>query len=1388
MLSFFLLDKFRFRKGLQLILLIVGSGGLLQAQDLQLHGRFEHYSSQTGLSQNDVRAIFQDSDGYLWVGTHGGLNRFDGYHFKQYIRGENDRYNIASNLISAIAEDSLGNLWIGTDDKGLMQYARGADQFINIGGIDQSLTDKNISQVFSDEAGKIWALAKKGLNIIIPTKDGSWTIDRFYYEDNRIYTGFCDKTGRLWFGGQNGLLRYFGKTGQGKHQFIPYQIGSLDAIRHISENDTSLIVSDSRGLYAIPFKGLETNEPKAYVLSKQKGIGDHFSDGNRNIWYATNQGLYALYRKNGNIEKHKFENSLAAPNSISGNIILSIIEDNNNLIWIGTNGNGLNLYNPNKKNFQHFNRQNTPGSISFNKIRALESDSKGNIWIGTEGGGYNILKMEDEDYAFQSGFKNMSVPNSEQNFVFSIEAATFAKKEIVYIGTSAFSNLIQIEPAKGLSPVPISPRPGSPIFCLLQDSKRNLWAGSYGKGMYYYELNDDAEVVDMHKINVSNGLLSNIIRSVAEDKEGNIWIGTDSGVNKLIDGVRKAERSKVVDYTNIPGDSTSLSYDYVLPIFKSNNGTLWIGTLGGGLNKVLPGDSTGNDRFLRYSVNDGFPSNVIKSIEEDNFENLWIGTNYGLSKLNPVTGDISNYGIADGLQDLEFGELASIKLADGQMLFGGVNGFNSFYPEEITSDYSATNVVFNSLTVLNEVVVPGSELNGRVLLERTINSTELLKLKHKESSFSISFAGLNFTSPTKNKYSYILENFDDSWNNVGSGNRVAKYTNIPPGKYIFKVKASNADGYMGDDHKELVIEVSRPIWNTYFAKGIYAIIFLIALWFFRKYTIITNSKKSELQIEHLEKEKIEELSQLKLKFYTNVSHEFRTPLTLILGLVDRLKSVYKNLSNEERETYFNKIQRNSQILLNLINQLLDFRKVEQGQMPLNLVKGDISKYLKALFENFKELSRKKDIDYTLICEQSIVGYYDKDILERIMFNLLSNAFKFTEKEGEITVTIEKRNDEIYALEIIDTGIGIDQKLQSKIFSRFTNGKHRTETVGTGIGLSYTKSLVELYNGEISFTSKKGVGTKFVLELPFAESKFEGHALSDEEEIIEGFSKDVNWLVEDTYEVTDSDRNPVIEDTILIVEDNNDILFYLEDHFKSVYNIHLAKNGKEALEKCLQEDIDLVVSDVMMPEMDGFEFCEKLKEDERINHIPVILITARKSTDHRIKGYGKGADAYLGKPFEMVELEARIKSLLSTRKTLLQKIRKNISLEPNEIEVTSLDEKFMNRVMAFIEKNIGLTEFTVEMLASECGMSQLHLNKKLKVLVGKTANSFIRSIRLKRAAQLLVKNRYSVNEIMYEVGFIDAKYFRSCFKKEFGMTPTDYQKEHTLSSDESQVIN
>jgi signal transduction histidine kinase/ligand-binding sensor domain-containing protein/DNA-binding response OmpR family regulator len=1336
---------------------------------------FSTFSTANGLSQNDVRSIFQDQDGFIWVGTYGGLNRFDGYEFKIYTHEIGKATSLSSNLIGDIDQDESGNIWVATDDQGINMLDIDTEQFLSIRnqpGFPDQIISNHVLCIEIDKDQNVWAGSESGINLIKYNQETKKVTVRQFRDIQqatpRINDIYEDRHQNIWLGTPTGLTRCI-KSGNDQYEFIKYGFNEL--IRSFNENDTALLIQTNRHLYALPFDQASNSNPKVYEIGENFVAYNIAISQDGKIWGTTHSGLNII-DKSSKASVSKIDQGL------SSIYCESIFRDRTGMIWIGTNGGGLNLYNPYQKSFTQFYDQPAYQPLLANKIRAIKEDSDQNIWVGVEGSGLFMIDTK-------SGFlpsKTFKV-NEVDNLVYAIEEVHIGGKKQLWAGTSLPSRVAIIDlntyHQTEIEPVDdIKVETEGAVFSILQDSEKQVWLGTYNKGLYRFNFNEKGQVNHQSHFTFQDwdgtSISSNIVRSIIEDDAGNLWIGTDKGVNKISEDEKAVENPNFIKYQHRPNDETSLSYDYVLPIHASRDGTIWIGTMGGGLNKLIKGTSSGNDHFERIGVKDGLQDNTVKSIEEDVHGNLWLGTNRGLTKLNPKSMEVISYGLNDGVQDLEFGEIASTTRSNGEMLFGGVKGFNLFHPDQIVPDTTTPAIGFTEFRVLNKTVQPGELINDRVLLSAALNKTSEIALKHIESSFSILFSSLHYAAPEQNEYQYLLEGFDESWITVPASNRIARYTNLSPGAYTFRIRASNSNGYWSSQSRSINIIIHPPFWQTPYAIVLYIFLFLVGLWFFRKYTLISYSLKNQFQLEHLEKEKLEEVSQLKLKFFTNISHEFRTPLTLILGLTEKLKSNAAN--GPEKDSYYSKIHRNAHVLLNLVNQLLDFRKVEQGKMAVKVSKGNIGEYIKSLCDNFIDLANRKQIDFQYEQEETIHGYLDRDILERIMFNLLSNAFKFTDESGEIHVMLEKENDHLH-LEVRDSGIGMSQEVRDNLFERFSHTFIKREH-GSGIGLSYTKGLIDLYQGTIEFSSVEGVGTTFVVKLPYLGHQFDNlvENLSDQAPE-EKRQKEVDWILDESNGSNhDHGKAELHDHTVLIVEDNEDILFYLNEHFKSKYNIVQAKNGRQALEICLKQDIQIVISDIMMPEMDGLEFCEKLKSDDRINHIPIILLTAKRSQDSKLEGYEKGADAYISKPFNIEELDTRLATLLASRQKLLEKLQTKMDLSPSEIQVTSLDERFLKKVMGYIEENISLSELTIEMIAREVGMSQLHLNKKLKVLVGQTANAFVRNIRLKRAAQLLSKNQYAVNEVMYEVGFMDAKYFRSCFKKEFGTTPSEYQKE------------
>jgi signal transduction histidine kinase/DNA-binding response OmpR family regulator/ligand-binding sensor domain-containing protein len=1353
---------------------------------------FDKITTREGLSQNDVNTIYQDKNGFLWIGTNDGLNRYDGYNFKTFRINPKGGSGIKSNLIFDITEDPSGNLWMATSDEGVCKFDVKTEEFTIFENTAESphlLQTNQITKVFASKNGTVWVGSALGMDII-EQKNGQYLVKKFHLIASQNENGGSvtaiqeDDYGRIWIGTRDGV-QVFSET-EGLINLI--SINSSTYVKDIVIRDEEVYVAFMSGVwcYKLDWETL-TKFRSTKISDVNVNCMQISNDGD--LFLGNHNGLYIVERDNSDWNKFLKEKHFTEgweTNSLNKNVVKSLYEDKSGIIWIGTNGGGLNKYNPRQKKFRNYSKTRIAGSLSYNKIRAIYQDSEENIWIGTEAGGVNFLsKSKNKNY--ESGWEYINVNPTGQNFSYSFVELDSEEKDVVELITGTGYPAVVSKVTYRNNKLSATSNTGvydeitnSP-FTFLKDRNGTVWAGTYGRsnGLVRITKTDNVEkLTDFISDGKPGSISSHNIRSLQQDYLGNIWIGTDNGLSFLPAAERLKENPKFVVFKREEGNPHSISHNYILPIFQSKDSTVWIGTMGGGLNKVIYNDNPELIRFEAITTADGLPNNVIKGILEDDFSTLWISSNKGLSQYFVKDGTFVNYGISDGLQDYEFGELACCKLNDGEMLFGGVNGFNAFYPKDIIQDKSLPALALTDFHILNQPVVPGEERNGRVVLENVINHTEKIRLKYAENSFAIYFSSLHFSAPAKNEYKYILEGFDNDWIRKDANDRIAKYTNLRPGKYTFKVLSSNNDGIWTNAPKVLEITITPPWYLSTIAWLIYIILFLTSLWFFQKFSLIKIKQKNELLMEYFEKEKIQELSQMKLRFFTNISHEFRTPLTLIIGPLENLIRQGGELTEKKIAESHAIMHRNASILLRLINQLVDFRKFEQGKMILRASNSNVVSFLYEVFLSFSELAKNKNICYDYSSSREEIGlWFDDDKLERIMYNLLSNAFKFTQEGGRINLVVDE-DDTHVIIRVEDDGVGIPAEMQKHIFERFYQADRiKNRKVGsTGIGLSFIKGLVEMHSGEITFESIEDQGTTFVVRLKKGDAHLEKEQKRAVTREINTTAKNYSYLEPVKVVADDELSEGSTKPKVLLVEDNFELRSFIKDSLRDRYEISVAENGKEGLEKLQEFEPEVIVSDIMMPLMNGFELCDAIKTDEKISHIPIILLTAKSSAENRIKGYNLGADGYISKPFNLEVLSSRIQNLIESREKLRNKLRTTITVEPSEVTTTSMDEKFLKRILKIIEENIPNSEFTVEKLANDYGMSQIVMNKKLKGLTGVTAKAFIRSIRLKRAAQLFATGKYSVTDVTYEVGFSDLKYFRTCFKDEFGLSPSEYMKQ------------
>lgn len=1354
---------------------------------------FAHYTTKQGLSQNDINCVFQDENGMIWIGTNDGLSRFDGYEFKNYRM---DTHTLPSNLITTVIQDDHGNLWIGSADAGLFRFNLTTEKFTFFANTKKSpklLTDNNISTMVKDHDGNLWFGNTKGLNKIeskFVTRD-KIKVNKYYHNphnhesilSNYITRLFVDQRGNLWVGSKKGMQLLINPKEKSEFSiFKKFHKGFDNSVFSVTEGKNCLLISYFDGIYQLKVKGIGDSEGEFKKVSDIKA--EHiYNDEEGIIWAGAGDGLYrmkwdAIGEKLTLVDFYNSDNN----EYFTANIITSLYADQLGVIWIGTNGGGINKFNPRRKKFRHLKKGDNSTDLKYNKIRSVFEDKKGRLWIGTEGGGINLI----EDHQVKT--INIAPNKKSQNVVYAIEY--FKDMMIFGIGYPYKTLAIKIDEATQLEEKlleslfhPIGH--GNATFDLVNDGDSILWMATYGGGLVKGVQENGKMQWSFPQILDKDDDIIDVIRSLTLDSKGNLWIGTNQGVAFLSKEEKSKDKPQFQVIQNKAEHPKSLSYNYILPIFEASNGEIWIGTMGGGLNVFHPDKMPlKNVQFERITNKEGLPSNVIKSILEDEYGNLWIGTNKGLSKINLESRAIKNLDVSDGLQDDEFSELAAVKLKNGELLFGGVNGINIFKPHEIIDDNTIANLMFTELKILNKKINTYDKFEGHEVLSSSLQTTEEIELQYSHNSFSVKFASLHYGASENNHYKYKLEGFDKDWVVADVEQREAKYTNLSPGDYTLYVKASNGDNVWNPNPITLKVKVLPPLWWSWWAKILYVLFILSITFFFSRYTIITARKKSQLEMEKFEREKLEDLSQLKLQFFTNISHELRTPLTLIHTPIEQLIKKGNKLSSSERENSYQMIFKNVQHLMRLVNQLLDFRKVEQGQMKLQLSKGNWSTFLDQVHHSFKEFAEHQNISFTYeVTSNNIHGYMDTDKLEKILYNLLSNAFKFT-YDGEINLSLTQDENKV-KIKLQDTGIGISEEKLDYLFNRFyqVSNLKKAKNRGTGIGLAFTKSLVDLHHGSIKVESELNKGTTFYLEFPLHKEDYAGEEIDeinvtplvDETLVLEQQQQE-----EDELEVSAKAK-------VLVVDDNYSIRELLKGILKDDYDVYLAEDGQKGLQIAKEIMPNLVVSDIMMPIMDGYELAKSIRDDDQLCHLPIILLTAKNSEKSKLKGYEYGVDAYVTKPFNSDVLLARMHSLIENRKNQQKKFRTKVDVKPSEITYTSIDEKFLKKLVNIVEENLSDSEFTVDMLASEYGATPIRLNQKLKALTGQTAKGFIRNIRLKRAAQMLKLGRYSVSDVTYEVGFNDLKYFRNCFKKEFGIPPSAYLKENSTEGETSDIL-
>ncbi|MNK74754.1 Sensor histidine kinase TodS [compost metagenome] len=1307
---------------------------------------FNHIDITNGLSNNSVLSITQDSTGFIWLGTKYGLNRFDGRTFKVFKNDPDNKNSISSNdYIKKLVVGNSKKMWVVSG--GLDLYHSDDNSFESV--LPQS---EALLKVLQDSKGNLWIgsqtqLKYKAANsnkiIALKISKNSLQVSEFF-EDNEHH---------IWVGTSAGLFElYFAGTKLISKRHFRDQFKSFDNTDLITSiiQDKNLkywIGTKKSGLYHFDKKVpklihfIKNNNDKNSLVNNN--IRKILCHKNGELWIGTQEGLSIL-----NTFTHQFTNyqhDTTNPKSLSQNSIYDIFQDKNGSVWIGTYFGGANVVYSVNTPFTVYQNNTISNSLSSNIISAIVEDSNQNLWIGTEAGGLNYFDISNQK--FRSYKNSITDKNSLSSNL--VKGIAIDKDQNIWIGTG-LGGLNLFDPKTSSFTVfkrkvnSHNSIASDNVNCLIVSKQNKLIIGT-DLGLNIYDIAQQKFHFFPTK---GKTFLEKSINALFEDKNGIVWIGTPIGIHVY-------QNSKL-QHKNFR-DSENKKFTYDINCFhQDKKGNIWVGTYHNGLALL----DLKNNTFKTYRIKDGLPSDNILAITEDSETNLWISTDNGLVKYNRQLNFFRTFNILDGLPDIQFNTNSSLNNSKGRMFFGTYNGLVSFNPKDIEKNIIPPNVILSNLKLFNIPVAINDESG---ILKQDLNSSNAVTFEHEQNIFTIEFSALNFIKSNKNKYAYILEGFEKKWNYVEIPS--ATYTNLPAGNYQFLVKATNNDGIWNENPKQIKIVVLPPIWRTWWAYLIYAITAFAITYYILKFLKARTELRQEL---HFEK--------MKLDFFTNVSHEIRTPLTLILGPIEKLEQL--TAENTQANKFAVSIKNNTERLYRLVNELLDFRKADSGNLRLYFFEEDIVSSLKEIFDNFQTLAEAKNIQYTFkTSDPQILVYFDKDQMEKVFFNLLSNAFKFTQNNGSISLEINLKKRKVN-IKVTDNGKGIGAESIDFIFKNFYQAG---QSFGTGIGLALSKSLIELHKGNISVKSTPATGdqngkTTFKVQLHLGKSH-----LSESDLTIAPKIENIVYDEIVDYSSENFIDSPIVERknktaTILIVEDNDEVRDFIRQSLEYQYQVHVSENGLEGWKTAIHVFPDLIISDVMMPVMDGLELCKKLKTDIRTSHIPVIMLTAKSAPIHQIHGLQHGADAYITKPFSEQILQLNIHNLLTLRAALQKKYSEQLLKLPIITSTgSSPDEMLLQKLQKIIEENIANPDLDLSFITSEIGMSKSVLYKKFSALTNLSLTDFIKNQRLKHAVDLFQKGETSILSVALDVGFNDAKYFSREFKKIYGITPNDYIK-------------
>ena len=1310
---------------------------------------FTSLTTKNGLSSNTVNAILKDSYGWVWFATADGLNRFDGTNFTVYRHRDGDTTSLPVNEILSLYEDKIGRLWIGTGGGSLVYYDRTHDTFHQYreGPIWKKLQTEPIFAISSDHLGRLWVSGFSGVHLIDPKTNKTSGLPCANCARPQVTLGFFeDSKHRMWAGTNLGLCCF----NLDNNTFKQYVHNELDKksigvgiMKGIAEDNSGRLWFGTRSGLSIldPDNKAFANYPnsRVFAIAPDKG----------NLWLGTDSGLVIFNTRNLKSERYMPETRNSY--SLSSKSISSLCIDKSGIYWIGTSNSGVNKFDRNLALLNvKVNNAFDPQGLGGANTNAFAEQATGKVYIGNDNG----LQLFDKNTGL---FKTILIDVKQVTLEKRIHVLSlkYTKTGKLWIGTSQHGLYI-LDPSSGTCEHIVNGNERNHIsqndvYSIEEDQMGRMWMGTNGGGIDIYDPKTRQFYNYRQVFNADgshNPTINNFIRTITPINNDEMWVGTWGG-GVAVFNINTGSISVYNKAVN------ALPNNLILSVLQDDSGNVWVATNGGGIDQF----DAKSARFKPYSENEGLINEIIYKILQDKGGLFWLSTSTGIVSLDLHTHKINTYGKQNGVQDSPFIRGAGLVLTDGMLFFGGQDGFNYFNPQQLPENIAISKVVLTDLKVDNKSISASenSPIKQQVSIVKEINLAY-------HQNFSISYTALNYTDARRNQYSYMLKGFDKKWNYVGHES-TAYFTNLDPGTYTFLVRASNSKGVWNMDSTSVLITVSPPWWRTIYAYIIYLFCAAGTLFYIRYKGIKNIKSKFAIEEGKRETQRMHELDVLKINFLTNLSHEFRTPISLIMAPVEKLMSISteENISRE-----VSVIKRNARRLLNLVNQLLDFRKMEEQELRLNLSRGDLIAFVRDAANSFQDISERKKIRLEFKTEtESLLARFDADKVERIVFNLLSNSFKFTGSGGSITVSLSIINQaEINSIQIIvtDSGVGIPKSDQPKIFEKFF--QHDTPDVilnqGSGIGLSIVKEFTELHGGDVSVISELGKGTSFTVVLPIFVTG------EDMTAITPALRNAKSIKSRDGIKVSGNEKY-----SILLVEDNEDFRNYLKENLETNYKVTEAANGRDGWQKVLSGHPDLVVSDVSMPVMDGIELCNKIKNDKRTSFIPVILLTALSREEDQIKGLQTEANDYLTKPFSFQILSTRINNLITLNHRLKDTFSKQIQMIVPEIEMQSTDEKLLNDISIFIEERLNDPEFSIEELSKHVGMSRSSLYNKLFELTGQPPIDYVRDIKLRKAASFLENSNYTIREIAFMTGFATPGYFSKLFKEKYNLSPSEF---------------